>query len=320
MDFRTPIKIDDPLIEGYNKIDYNSKIVLLGSCFSENIGLKFEYFKFQSLINPFGILFHPIAIANFVKRAIHQEFYTEDELIFHNERYHCFDAHSDLSSSDKTTLLDNLNRALKDGREAIANATHIILTFGTSWVYEYIQDTKIVANCHKVPQKEFCKKLLSTIEIEATLNKLQNDVKRINDKVQFIVTVSPVRHIKDGFSKNQLSKAHLLTGVHQFINENNSGTAYFPSYEIMMDDLRDYRFYNEDMIHPNQIAIDYIWEQFQQLWISSASLSTMKKVDGVQKGISHRPFNSDSSQHQQFLKQLDLKIQNLASEFPHMKF
>ena len=302
-----------------NLLDYHSKILLLGSCFSENIGNKLSYFKFQSKQNPFGILFHPKAIENLISRALKEELYTEKELTFNNERWHCLDAHSSISAADKNVLLKNLNAALIHTKKQLKEATHVFITLGTSWVYRYLETNAIVANCHKIPQKEFSKDLLSVAEVSKTLEQSIALLKSINKTVSVTFTVSPVRHLKDGFIENTRSKAHLIAAIHTVINSENN-TYYFPSYEIVMDELREYRFYKEDMLHPNTTAINYIWEKFVSSWFSREAQDTMQEVETVQRGISHRPFNEKSEQHQQFLRKLDLKKENLLLRFPFLKF
>jgi lysophospholipase L1-like esterase len=315
MEFRTQIPLRK---QKDNLIDYHAKVMLLGSCFSENIGSKFEYYKFQNTINSFGILFHPKAIETFFKRVVNKNFYSEEDLVFQNEQYHCFDAHSSLSNSNKEVLLSNLNTILKSTYQQITESTHLIITLGTAWVYEHVNTNKVVANCHKIPQKEFNKKVLSVQEITDCLQNIEQLVKKVNPSIQLIYTVSPVRHIKDGFVENQQSKAHLLAAIHQELKRCDA--SYFPSYEIMMDDLRDYRFYTTDMVHPNQTAIEYIWENFKEVWFNSSVNDTMKKVAVIQSGLTHRPFNPTSEQHQQFLKQLESKKESLLADFPFMKF
>ncbi len=315
MEFRTQIPLKK---QKDNLIDYHAKVMLLGSCFSENIGSKFEYYKFQNTINPFGILFHPKAIETFFERVVNQNLYSEEDLVFQNEQYHCFDAHSILSNSNKEVLLSNLNKTLKATYQQITESTHLIITLGTAWVYEHIDTNKVVANCHKIPQKEFNKKILSVQEITDCLQNIEQLVKKVNPSIQLIYTVSPVRHIKDGFVENQQSKAHLLSAIHQILKTH--GVCYFPSYEIMMDDLRDYRFYTTDMVHPNQTAIDYIWEKFKEVWFNNSVNDTMKKVAVILSGLTHRPFNPTSEQHQQFIKQLESKKERLLADFPFMKF
>lgn len=300
-------------------IDYNSKILLLGSCFSENIGTKLDYFKFQNLQNPFGILFHPIAIENLVKNTVNKKEYTEKDLIENNAIFHSFDAHSCLSSVEKLSILNNLNSAILKTHNYIKKVSHVIITLGTSWIYKHIETDKIVANCHKIPQKRFSKELLTIHKIIESLNRTIQYINSINKNATIVFTISPVRHLKDGFVENTQSKAHLITGVHKVISQQKNAH-YFPSYEIMMDELRDYRFYKPDMIHPNQVAIDYIWEKFLNTWFLEANFATMMQVDNIQKGLQHRPFQKNSEQHQKFLRALRDKIDHVQLKNPHIIF
>ena len=319
MQFRTKISIP----KSDNPIDYNSKMLSLGSCFAVNMAEKLDCFKFQNTCNPFGILFHPLAIEKLIDYAVSRKQFSEKDVFFHNERWHCFDVHSDWSNSNKEELIVNLNTIVQSTRQQLQEASHIIVTFGTSWVYRNIDTNKIVANCHKVPQKEFSKEILSVETIGKSIQNIIGSIQKINPKVNFIFTVSPVRHLKDGFVENQLSKAHLITAIHQTLQSpicNLQSAIYFPSYEIMMDELRDYRFYAEDMIHPSEVAIDYIWQRFSETSISDESHSIMKEVEMIQKGLAHRPFNSNSESHQQFLSKLQDKITKLVSQYSFMKF
>lgn len=315
MEFRTQIPIQK---QKDNLINYHSNIMLLGSCFSENIGCKFEYYKFKNTVNPFGILFHPKAIEVFLERVVNQRIYLEDDLVFQNEQYHCFDSHSSLSNSNKNVLLNDLNEILKTVYLEIIKSSHLIITLGTAWVYKYIEQNKVVANCHKIPQKEFTKQLLSVSEITNSLKNIEVLVRKLNSSVKIIYTVSPVRHLKDGFIENQQSKSNLLSAIHVYLLKSKS--SYFPSYEIMMDDLRDYRFYKTDMLHPNQVAIDYIWEQFQIAWFLDNTKPIMKKVTTIQKGMAHKPFNISSEAHISFLNKLEHKKEELLKDYPNMIF
>ena len=303
----------------YNQIDYSSKLLLLGSCFSENIGEKFSYFKFQSTINPYGILFHPVAIENLITRSVNKDYYSESDLYFNNEQWSCLDAHSKLNKTSKEELLNELNTQLDETHNQLKVSNHLIITLGTSWVYRHIDTDKIVANCHKIPQKQFLKELLSADEIAESLEAIVSLVKSINPKISFLFTVSPVRHIKDGFIENTQSKAHLLTAIHRII-EPRKQMYYFPSYEIMMDELRDYRFYNADMIHPSLVAIDYIWEKFKRVWLSEDALETSEIVASIQAKKAHRPFHPNSQAHQEFLSKLQNDIEGLQLKYPHINF
>jgi hypothetical protein len=305
-----------------NQIDYNSQLLILGSCFAENIASKLDYFKFQSLQNPFGILFHPLAIEKLISKSIQEEKYTSKDVFFANERWHCFDAHSALSNPSKEILLEKLNVALDLTKQQIKTATHIIITLGTAWVYRNFKANVVVANCHKVPQKEFSKELLSVEQIKISLENTIRSIQSVNRNVQFVFTVSPVRHLKDGFVENQRSKSHLIAAIHEVLSSraDSKNILYFPSYEIMMDELRDYRFYEADMIHPSDVAISYIWEKFVSVWFTPITLPIMEKVALIQKGLLHRPFNAKSEQHQAFLKSLKQKITYLQEAYPFMKF
>jgi hypothetical protein len=321
MQFRTQI----PIPTSTHPIDYYSKIISLGSCFAVNISEKLDYFKYQNSCNPFGILFHPLAIEKLIVFATEKKIFTEADIFFYNERWHCYDAHSDLSNGDPIKLLNDLNTIIKSIREQLIEATHIIITYGTAWVYQNIESMSIVANCHKVPQKQFEKKLLS---IDIIQNSIQNTlylVQTLNPEVKVVFTVSPVRHIKDGFVENQQSKAHLISALHQVLLQPVSALplssrGLFPSYEIMMDELRDYRFYAEDMLHPNQVAIDYIWKRFKETNISETAFATMEEVQNIQKSLSHKPFNPNSESHQKFEAKLKDKITALVSKHSFIKF
>lgn len=318
MQFRTQI----PISNNINPIDYNSDIVSLGSCFAVNIGQKFDYFKFRNTTNPFGILFHPEALEKFIGFAVHEKSFTEADIFFHNELWHSFDAHSDLSHPDKEMLLLNLNTAALLANTQLEEATHLIITLGTAWVYRNIESGNLVANCHKVPQKQFTKELLTVAAIQQSLQSIINLVQKINPELQLIFTVSPVRHIKDGYIENQWSKANLIAALQETLNNKvqTLSTYYFPSYEIIMDELRDYRFYAEDMIHPSQTAIDYIWERFTEVSITTEAQETMKLTDSIQKGLMHRSFNPNAVQHLAFLSKLNDKITALQKQHPHITF
>lgn len=318
MNFTTQI----PISKSNHTIDYNSRVVSLGSCFAVNIGQKLDYFKFRNITNPFGILFSPTALEKFIGFAVNNKTFTEADIFFHNERWHCFDAHSDLSHQDKDTLLANLNTAVSLTFEEFTSATHIIITLGTAWVYRNSADGQIVANCHKVPQKQFSKELLSAETIRQSLQNILQMISAVNQNAAVIFTVSPVRHIKDGFTENQHSKANLISALHDILATRSPQPAadYFPSYEIMMDELRDYRYYAPDMIHPSQTAIDYIWERFTLAFVTEEAQQTMLQADAIQKGLQHRPFNADSASHAAFTEKLQEKIKALQQLHPHIVF
>ena len=316
MNFTTKI----PITQNANPIDYNSKIVSFGSCFAENMGDKLLYYKFQTQVNPFGIIFNPFSIEKLIERVVLQRYFTKDDIFFFNERWHCYEVHSELSDADAEVVLSKLNQILSDTQKQLQQATHIIITYGTSWVYRHIETNAIVANCHKVPQKQFSKELLSIDSIQKSIQNTVSLIATLNPKCNFIFTVSPVRHLKDGFVENQVSKAHLIAAIYATTNTKQQTLNYFPSYEIMMDELRDYRFYADDMMHPSSMAIDYIWERFAATQIDASAITTMELVQTIQKGLAHRPFNPNSESHQKFEANLKEKIATLEAQYSFMKF
>ena len=316
MQFTTKI----PVQKSTFPIDYDSKVMLLGSCFAENMGKKFDYFKFQATTNPFGIIFNAVSLEKLIRRAVENRTFTENDIFFHNDLWHCYEVHSELSNSDKDGFLESLNDIIRSTNKQLHDSTHIIITLGTSWVYRNIESKEIVANCHKVPQKQFTKELLSIHQTEESLQSIISENHSANPNCNFILTVSPVRHIKDGFTENTLSNADLVAAIHKTIKNHKSHITYFPSYEIMMDELRDYRFYAEDMLHPNQTAIDYIWIQFFENYVSESVFGLMNEICSIQKGLQHRPFNPNTESHQKFLNQLDLKIKAIKNQYPFIKF
>ena len=193
---------------------------------------------------------------------------------------------------------------------------------GTSWVYTHKSSGKVVANCHKIPQTQFEKQLLSIQQITNSLNRMIQLVNEVNPDTQIIFSVSPVRHLKDGFVENTLSKSHLISAVHHVIasHKNSDVLSYFPSYEIQLDELRDYRFYKEDMLHPNALAVTYIWERFVSVWMADSTHQLMKMVETIQKGLAHKPFNPDSEAYKNFLKDLEFKINHLKEDYPFLNF
>jgi hypothetical protein len=316
MNFTTKIPI-----QKYNHpITYDSKIMLLGSCFAESMGKKFDYFKFQNTTNPFGIIFNPVSLSKLIERSVQKEFYTEEDIFFHNDLWHCYEVHSELSHPDKQLFLSNLNSIVELTHRHIGSLTHCIITLGTSWVYRNIETNEIVANCHKVPQKQFVKELLSPEIIAQSIESILFTISVLNPNCNFVFTVSPVRHLKDGFAENTLSKSHLISALHKTITYSPSPINYFPSYEIMMDELRDYRFYAEDLLHPNQMAIDYIWIQFFENYILESEFGLMNEICEIQRGLKHRPLNQNTEGHLKFLENLNLKIDKIKEKLPEVAF
>ena len=299
-----------------NPITYNSRIILIGSCFSDNIGKQLNYYKFNTTANPNGILFNPVSIENVIKDAVNKKQYTEDDLITYDGLWHSFNHHSKFSRP--TPELKEKNENVIEFYKALKTATHIFITLGSAWVYKYLKTNTVVANCHKIPQQEFKKELLSIAEIEKSLISTIKHVKIVNPTISISFTVSPVRHLKDGFTENQQSKAHLLSAIHKIVNGDHA--SYFPAYEIMMDDLRDYRFYKKDMIHPNELAINYIWDKFTRAFMLESTLKIMSEVDQLQKDLAHRPIHPMTDSHKKFKEATEKKLENFRKKYPNIEF
>ena len=310
MKFRTEIKIPHYPIP----LNYHSKIFGLGSCFTVNISEKLDFYKFQNKINAFGTVFNPYSITNIVKRVVKQDFFTEKDLFFHENLWKSYELHSQFNSIEKDEFLKNANQKIKENHTFLKQTNFVIFTFGTAWVYVLKENGKIVSNCHKVPQKHFDKRLLKIDEIANEISSEIELIKSINNDIKFLLTISPVRHLKDGFTENQRSKSRLIEAVHQVVD--NEQIFYFPSYEILMDDLRDYRFYNTDLLHPNEQAVEYIWEKFKDSLIDKTIFPIMQEVEQINKQLAHRNFQRNQFVEPKLLK----KIKILQDKLPWVEF
>jgi len=309
--FRTAIDIPS----GNKPIDYSSKLLFFGSCFAENMGAEMLQSKFQTLINPFGILYNPFSIANSLEILVKKKLFSEHDLFEDKGVWNSFSHHSRFSHTDKVRCLENINKQIELGSNFLKKTDFLIITFGTAWVYELKKTGNVVSNCHKVPAKAFKRYRITNDEI---VEKCQTDFQSLinqNPNLRIILTVSPVRHIKDGLVENQLSKATLLLAAHELEREFEK-VSYFPSYEIMMDDLRDYRFYADDMVHPSNLAIEYIWDKFKNCWINPKAFGTMKELDKITQAMSHKPFFPESESHQKFIKNQLENIRLISEQQP----
>jgi hypothetical protein len=274
------------------QINHSTQILSIGSCFSEAMGQRFADAKFSVSVNPFGILFNPLSIAKLfaVEELVDEHIITLNDLFYH------LDVHSSIKDDTSIGLKNKLieQKVLFD--EQVNTADVVFVTLGTSFVYEFLLSQKVIANCHKLPAKQFTKRMLSVEEIVAPFTSL---LFRYPNK-KFVFTVSPVRHTKEGLSNNMLSKSILRVACGELVKLNNAH--YFPSYEMMLDDLRDYRFYTNDLIHINKQGEDYIWEKLSETFFNQTTLNLMRQVEKVQRKISHRPFNSNTQSHLVFLE------------------
>ena len=297
------------------KISHQQKLLLIGSCFTEQIGNKLTQHKFNVLDNPNGILFNPVSIARSVSTYIQNKQYREDELFYQNECWNSWEHHSRFSHPDKTTCLQMINGSQSMANQFLKEADWLLVTLGSAFVYE--TDDKVVANCHKVPTDKFDKKLLTIDEVVSTLQIMQSALLKFNPGIKIIYTISPVRHLRDGFVENNRSKAALINAVHRLV-EDNGNAFYFPAYELVIDDLRDYRFYAEDMVHPNYAATNYVWEKFIAACIDEPSQRLMSAIAIIVAAKNHKPFNPTSDQHKKFL-QINLeKVKKIREQHPYI--
>ena len=301
MKFRTEISLT-PLAEG---LDHSAKIFALGSCFAENISERLRRAKFLVTTNPFGVLFNPLSIANAIERLNNARAFAVCDIREGREAFFSFDAHSSLNGKTQTEAFGNLNKAVAQGSKALAESDWVILTFGTAWVYE--NNGRVVANCHKQPAAQFQRRRLSVAEIVEQYEKLFEGV--LCDK-RVILTVSPVRHIGDGLQENSVSKAILRLAVEELVAKYENAH-YFPSYEILMDDLRDYRYYADDLAHPSKVAVDYVWERFCEAMLSPKAQELLPKIAQIVAAAEHRPFNPDSEEYKIFCRKMIAKAELL---------
>lgn len=312
MELITRINIPKPPF----RISYTDKLLLLGSCFAENIGSKLQTYKFNIDINPFGTLYNPCSISSAIQILKSKKLYTADDLFSYEGSFHSFDHHSRFSFSSEETCLTNINLRLTRSYQELDQTTLVIITLGTSFIYQLKETGKIVANCHKLPEKQFTRLRYNVNEITTVLHTIFTELNKINPHMHLIFTVSPIRHWRDGAHQNQLSKSTLLLAIDNLQQQYPQQIAYFPAYEIMMDELRDYRYYADDMLHPSPLAIHYIWERFLGNYIDSTSQQIIKEWEEIKKAIEHRPFAPQSEAYHKFIVQTLLKIERITQKFP----
>lgn len=310
------------------KINHQQSLFLLGSCFTENIGTKLKQHKFSVLENPNGILFNPASIAKSVISYIKNKTYSETDLFYQNESWNSWEHHSRFSHPDKAACLQMINQSQQQSHQFLKNAQWILITVGSAFVYELVDgvtplsingNEKLVANCHKVPTDKFNKILLSIDAVKGMLNEMLQELYAFNLAIKVIFTISPVRHLRDGFVENNRSKSTLIQAIHQLADEDER-LQYFPAYELVIDDLRDYRFYAEDMVHPNYAATNYVWEKFVATCIDEPSQQLMKDINVINAAMSHKPFNPSSAAHRKFLQVHYEKLSKLKQVAAYINF
>ncbi|WP_372773716.1 GSCFA domain-containing protein [Mangrovibacterium sp.] len=303
------------------KLDYSDQVLLMGSCFTENIGAIMEDYKFRTLINPFGISYNPMSVADSLKNLMQKRVYTTDDLFEQAGVWGSFDFHSRYSGCSENDALEKMNGQVERGHEFLKNADYLIITFGTAWVFDLKASGKLVANCHKFPAGDFKRYRLTAGEIVGEFKDLLTALWKFNPKLKILFTISPIRHLKDGANGNQVSKSTLLLAVDRLVNGYGKERCnYFPSYEIVMDELRDYRFYAADLVHLSPLAVEHIWSRFKQAFLTNQVSDLMKKITKIKKAMGHKPFRKDVPQYSDFLMKNLNAIEELTINFPYLNF
>lgn len=311
MKLQTPVILPKETFD----ISHHSKILLFGSCFSENIGLKLEENKFSVNVNPFGILYNPTSIYNSLNRLLDKREFDEEDFIHHNQLHHSFMHHGSFSRTNLGEAVRNINEEFDLASNQLENADILMITFGTSYVFKWNETGEIVGNCHKLPSNEFTRERLTIEEITVAWTHIITRLLDLNPNLKILFTVSPIRHFKDGAHENQLSKSILHLSIEHIMKEFPASTFYFPAYEIMMDQLRDYRFYTDDMLHPSKLAQEYIWQRFGETYFTEETQNIITQWQNIHQSLSHKPYNINSDTYQKFLQRTIDDIQAFEKEY-----
>lgn len=310
MELILPFEVKKPS----RQIHIKDAILFAGSCFAEEIGDKMTERRFNVHVNPHGILYNPYSLAESLLDYTEGKTYTKEDIFLYNEVWQSFKHHGRFSQKNADSYLSVINTEILKARQHLKECTWLCVTFGSAYVFKHKKTDQFVGNCHKVPSKEFDKILLSKDEIVSKWTSQLALLKKFNPKLHLIFTVSPVRYVRDGLIENNRSKGILLDAVHTLV-EKNPDCFYFPAYEIVIDELRDYRFYKEDLVHPNHIAVDYVWEKFVGSFCDERTQGYLHEFEPLLKGMKHKPFHENSEAHEKFKKQLAEKIQALDEKY-----
>ncbi len=316
MDFRTVVELP----AGMPSISHADRIAMWGSCFAENMGALLEEGKFQVDVNPYGILYNPFSIAKALHEVMEGKIYHAEDLIYHQERWHSLMHHSAFSADTVEKTLERINVRVSKAHAEMEHCDWLMLTFGTAYVYEWKATGEVVSNCHKLPETRFERRRLSVEEIVETYVPLIQKLKERNPRLKCLLTVSPVRHIRHALHANQLSKAVLLLAIERLQQHFPDSLFYFPSYEIVMDELRDYRFYADDMSHPSSLAVSYLWKRFGETFFTESTTRLLVEIEDVRRDLAHKPFHPESETYKKFLGKIVLKMERLKDKCPYLDF
>ncbi len=329
MEFRTTVTID----ENRELLAHSDKVMLLGSCFSDNIGGRMRQAMMRVMINPMGTLYNPLSVAASLDRIIDNAPVEGRDLVEHGGVWNHFDFHSRHSLPDKAATIERMNRRVEEAHAWLTDCRLLVVTLGSAMVYRHRDTGHVVANCHKLPPQTFRRQMVSVAEAEAELKRMVERVWAFNPAIKILFTVSPIRHIADTLAVNSLSKATLLVAEHAVVasyshpngqakvrphKEGEHRCFYFPSYEIMMDDLRDYRFYAADMVHPSDVAIEYLWQAFQGAYMDDRAVQAVARCERVARRLGHRPMSNSREAVERFRADTLTVVRNLVAEYPYV--
>jgi len=306
-------------------VSHKDKMLLIGSCFTENIGEKLDKYKFTTLQNPNGILFNPVSVAEAITDYIECKQITEADLFQYNDAWHSWRHHSRFSGITADNAIQKINVSYAGANSFLKDADYLFVTLGSAWTYKLTEKSlngkpgAVAANNHKAPSEWFQRRLMTTEDVLRVLDNVIHRLFHFNRKIKIIFTISPVRHLREGVIENNRSKAVLIQAVHHLVDKFDR-LYYFPAYELVIDDLRDYRFYAEDLVHPNYFATQYVWEKLVDACMSERTKNLMEQIHAVNLAYQHKPFNPESSQHQKFLQTMIEKVSILKNEHPYLDF
>ena len=302
------------------RLDHLSPILMMGSCFTENVGQLLDKYLFPVNVNPFGVSYNPLSVKKGLEALIHKEAYESDDLYQHNDLWLSFDHDTGYSSIQQSEALEKINKDFREAKEMLKRAGTLFITWGTAWIYRFNPSGEVVCNCHKIPASQFTRAKLTTREIIREYEDFLPTLFDYNPKLRIVFTVSPVRHWKDGAHGNQLSKATLLLAGEAIRESFPEQFFYFPSYEIVMDELRDYRFYADDLLHISKQATNYIWERFVQVLLSEDSRKIIGELEPLLKMLGHRPLVPAGEAFQKMLQTREKKLKILKNKYPEIQW
>ncbi|MCK4923133.1 MAG: GSCFA domain-containing protein [Bacteroidales bacterium] len=314
MIFRTEIPTQNSEIN----ISHKTPVLMMGSCFTDNVGNLLIDKLFPVKTNPFGVVYNPFSVFKGLEIIISSKKQEAGDLFEHNGKWHSWDHHSVFSGWKKDQVIEKINNEISHAHDFLKSAKYLILTFGSAWVYRLKESQSIVSNCHKVPAKEFNRELLQVSDIVNEFEKILNKLQQISPGIKIILTISPVRHWKDGAHGNQVSKSILHLAINDILQSQNEICEYFPSYELLIDDLRDYRFYADDLLHPNNQAIEYIFEKFEGSYFDEKTINLNNQIEKFIKASGHKHFDSESIQTKEFIKHQVEGIADLKEKHPYL--